>query len=32
MNNYIYTCDSPFHDYRYWPKTPCNKDSREHSS
>ena len=29
--NYIYNCDSPFHDYHYWPKKSWNRYAREYS-
>ena len=26
---FTYTVDSPFHDYRYWPRKPRIRDTRE---
>ena len=28
----IYTIDSPFYDYHYWPQNPWNRDTRKSSS
>ena len=28
----VYTVDSPFDEYCYWPRNPGNRDARENSS